>query len=79
MSKNIFQKIWIELNRVRRIEFISYPTEEEELERINKMNFEIKKLTNYIIDSTYHNDNYLMPESQARLEAIKLYAERKAV
>ena len=34
-NKNFLQKLWIELTRVRRVEFISYETEEEENERLD--------------------------------------------
>ena len=33
-NKNFLQKLWIELTRIRRVEFISYETEEEENERL---------------------------------------------
>ena len=39
-NKNFLQKLWIELTRVRRVEFISYETEEEENERLE---FEFKQ------------------------------------
>ena len=52
-NKNFLQKLWIELTRVRRVEFISYETEEEENERLDlEFRKRIEELKNFHYQKT---------------------------
>ena len=52
-NKNFLQKLWIELTRVRRVEFISYETEEEENERLElEFKKRIEELKNFHYQKT---------------------------
>lgn len=79
MAKSLLQRFWTELTRVRKIEFISYETEEEMRARLNRENYEIKKLTNWVIDSTLYKENYLIPEHEARERAMEIYYSKGGI
>lgn len=67
-NKNFFQKLWIELTRVRRVEFISYETEEEENERLE---FEFKKRIQELKDFHYQKTMEILIGFQRDVELAK--------
>lgn len=87
---DFLKKLWIELNRVRRVEFISYETEEEansrlsaefearklEIAQQNASNM-IDKLTQWEIDTCLHEQNYLIPLNQAKAMATARFIQAK--
>ena len=67
-NKNFLQKLWIELTRVRRVEFISYETEEEENERLE---FEFKKRIQELKDFHYQKTMEILIDFQRDVELAK--------
>jgi hypothetical protein len=67
-NKNFLQKLWIELTRVRRVEFISYETEEEENERLD---FEFKKRIQELRDFYYQETMQILIGFQRDIELAK--------
>ena len=67
-NKNFLQKLWIELTRVRRVEFISYETEEEENERLE---FEFKKRIQELKDFHYQKTMEALICFQREIEFAK--------
>ena len=67
-NKNFLQKLWIELTRVRRVEFISYETEEEENERLE---FEFKKRIQELKDFHYKQTMEVLIGFQRDVELAK--------
>ena len=67
-NKNFLQKLWIELTRVRRVEFISYETEEEENERLD---FEFKKRIQELKDFHYKKTMEILIGFQRDVELAK--------
>jgi hypothetical protein len=67
-NKNFLQKLWIELTRVRRVEFISYETEEEENERLE---FEFKKRIKELKDFHYQKTMEILISFQREIELAK--------
>ena len=67
-NKNFLQKLWIELTRVRRVEFISYETEEEENERLE---FEFKKRIQELKDFHYQQTMEILIGFQREVEFAK--------
>ena len=67
-NKNFLQKLWIELTRVRRVEFISYETEEEENERLE---FEFKKRIKELKDFHYQKTMEILISFQREVELAK--------
>ena len=67
-NKNFLQKLWIELTRVRRVEFISYETEEEENERLD---FEFKQRIQELKDFHYKQTMEVLISFQRDVELAK--------
>ena len=67
-NKNFLQKLWIELTRVRRVEFISYETEEEENERLD---LEFKKRIQELKDFHYQKTMEILIDFQRDVELAK--------
>ena len=67
-NKNFLQKLWIELTRVRRVEFISYETEEEENERLE---FEFRKRIQELKDFYYQQTMEILINFQRDVELAK--------
>ena len=67
-NKNFLQKLWIELTRVRRVEFISYETEEEENERLD---FEFKQRIQELKDFHYKKTMEILIGFQRDIELAK--------
>jgi hypothetical protein len=67
-NKNFFQKLWIELTRLRRVEFISYETEEEENERLE---LEFKQRVQELKDFHYQNTMRVLISFQRDVELAK--------
>ena len=67
-NKNFLQKLWIELTRVRRVEFISYETEEEENERLE---FEFKKRIQELKNFHYQKTMEILINFQRDVELAK--------
>ena len=67
-NKNFLQKLWIELTRVRRVEFISYETEEEENERLE---LEFKKRIQELKDFHYKQTMEILIGFQRDVELAK--------
>jgi hypothetical protein len=67
-NKNFLQKLWIELTRVRRVEFISYETEEEENERLD---FEFRKRIQELKDFHYQKTMEILISFQREVEFAK--------
>lgn len=67
-NKNFLQKLWIELTRVRRVEFISYETEEEENERLD---LEFKKRIQELKDFHYQKTMEILIGFQRDVELAK--------
>ena len=67
-NKNFLQKLWIELTRVRRVEFISYETEEEENERLE---FEFKQRIQELKDFHYKQTMEILIGFQRDVELAK--------
>jgi hypothetical protein len=67
-NKNFLQKLWIELTRVRRVEFISYETEEEENERLE---FEFKQRIQELKDFHYKKTMEILINFQRDVELAK--------
>ena len=67
-NKNFLQKLWIELTRVRRVEFISYETEEEENERLD---LEFKQRIQELKDFHYKKTMEILIGFQRDVELAK--------
>lgn len=67
-NKNFLQKLWIELTRVRRVEFISYETEEEENERLE---LEFKQRIQELKDFYYKQTMEILIGFQRDVELAK--------
>ena len=67
-NKNFLQKLWIELTRVRRVEFISYETEEEENERLD---LEFRKRIQELKDFYYQQTMEILINFQRDVELAK--------
>ena len=67
-NKNFLQKLWIELTRIRRVEFISYETEEEENERLE---FEFRKRIKELKDFHYQQTMAILIDFQRDVEFAK--------
>ena len=67
-NKNFLQKLWIELTRVRRVEFISYETEEEENERLE---LEFKQRIQELKDFHYKKTMEILISFQRDVELAK--------
>ena len=66
-NKNFLEKLWIELTRVRRVEFISYETEEEN----ERLDFEFKQRIQELKDFHYKKTMEILIDFQRDVELAK--------